>query len=95
MCNCFLCDTDKGSRRVPQPPALPDVTDDQLAKMISESLESHHQATVAVGCSIAKVVRNDLQLADAIIVESMLDPLDLPNEYRKICIIHLMVSLSH
>lgn len=31
--------------------------------------------------------------ADDIIVESMLDPLDLPNEYRKICIISLLVCM--
>lgn len=31
--------------------------------------------------------------ADDIIVESMLDPLDLPNEYRKVCIVVLLVCM--
>eukprot|EP01043_Picozoa_sp_COSAG02_P000235 COSAG02_NODE_4_length_69935_cov_46.806590_43_plen_923_part_00 len=36
---------------------------------------------------------HQLHKADDIIVESMLDPLDLPNEYRKICIISLLVCM--
>jgi hypothetical protein len=34
-----------------------------------------------------------LHSADDIIVESMLDPLDLPNEYRKVCLIVLLVCM--
>ena len=34
-----------------------------------------------------------LHSADDIIVESMLDPLDLPNEYRKVCIIVVLVCM--
>lgn len=34
-----------------------------------------------------------LDKADELIIESMLDPLDLPNEYRKICIILLLTAM--
>ena len=34
-----------------------------------------------------------LEKADELIIESMLDPLDLPNEYRKICIILLLTAM--
>ena len=36
---------------------------------------------------------HQLHRADDIIVESMLEPIDLPNEYRKVCIISLLVCM--
>jgi hypothetical protein len=91
MWNCFLCDDDQGTRRKPRLPAFPDeLDDDELARLISEEVRGAH-----IRCTSARqnVDKDGLQRADAIIVESMLDPLDLPNEYRKICIINLFVGM--
>ena len=46
-----------------------------------------------IAASISDCTYHQLHKADDIIVESMLDPLDLPNEYRKICIISLLVCM--
>ena len=38
-------------------------------------------------------LHDPLDKADELVIESMLEPLDLPNEYRKICIIMLLTAM--
>ena len=151
MCNCFMCDADRGTTKEPPKEAFPDYTDSDLARDLS--LQIGKQVEVHGGISQRRVspspteknAANDdsviedavnyletatgldldrdgdvgvagksenkahkdaeeededastqgfsLATADDIIVESMLDPLDLPNEYRKVCIISLLVCM--
>ena len=69
----------------------------------SQSVESEQVDTVGHAVEVDGESRStapargssshQLHRADDIIVESMLEPIDLPNEYRKVCIISLLVCM--
>ena len=116
MCNCFMCDNDRGTSKSLPEPALPDEFDDEmLAKAATEMIQKYGRdirleklKELEVSLHARSVEADDeengeetatagavqgLHKADDIIVESMLDPLDLPNEYRKVCMISLLVCM--
>lgn len=80
-----MCDED-GKGKKNKPPAL-EIEDEELAELIHKetgvTIECGHQLVGAVG----REHGHELAAADEIIIESQLQPLDLPAEYRQICIV--------
>jgi hypothetical protein len=88
--NCFLCDEDAMSKAQLGRPAVA-ISDSALAARMSSSASSGNVEVRTKAWSSKH--RGHYYAADDLILESMLEPIVLTTEYRKLCILIWSVSM--